>query len=295
MTKLPGRTRLAAVLAAMALAAPAVRADVTIRYKNEVKTGALPSPGMAGKLPLSRDTVLRLKGSKGYSSDGNVTSVMDFDKQEITFIDAANKKFATMPLKDMTAQLGAAIPDIPAEARTMMESIKATVSSRKTGQTDTIQGVQAEETELNIQIEMQSGPMMKMVMHLWRAKPDEAFRVPAVRQWTGYSMYANRLMNPSAEIQKLFAKLPGMAQTLAPVQEELSKNQFMLLKSHTEMFMPMLTATAANPNGPAFEMTSEVVEISSAPVDDSVFQIPTGYDVVPTADIMKSTITAPRP
>ncbi len=76
-----------------------------------------------------------------------------------------------------------------------------------------------------------SGPLMKMAMQIWNAKPEEALRVPALRQWAGYAAYTNYLMNPLTALQKVFASMPGSVQGFASMMEEKSKG--LLLKSHT--------------------------------------------------------------
>jgi hypothetical protein len=66
------------------------------------------------------------------------------------------------------------------------------------------------------------------------------------------------------------------------------------------MFMPAMAAmlqrmpaggnpsgASIDPNEPFMQMNQEVVEISSAPVPDSVFQIPEGYQEAPASDLIK--------
>src|SRR4051794_35641607 len=79
-------------------------ADVTLRYKTEIKMNpALPTQfadmaikGMGGFLPSEHS--LLFKGGKTYSSQGPITSIADFNKQEIVLLDIAGKHYATLPL-----------------------------------------------------------------------------------------------------------------------------------------------------------------------------------------------------
>ena len=40
-------------------------------------------------------------------------------------------------------------------------------------------------------------PMMRMVMQIWTAKPEEALRVRAIRELTGYNLWTSYFMNPA--------------------------------------------------------------------------------------------------
>jgi hypothetical protein len=64
-----------------------------------------------------------------------MTYLIDFGKQEITLVDAAGKRFATMPMKDFAEKLGASVSAVTAQT-----SLKSNFPSRKTGRIDTIQG-----------------------------------------------------------------------------------------------------------------------------------------------------------
>jgi len=139
-----------------------------------------------------------------------------------------------------------------------------------------------------------AGPLMKMAMQVWTAKPEEALRVPALREWAGYAAYSNYLMNPLTALQKVFASMPGSGQGFASMMEEKSKG--LPLKSSTEIYMPMMSRLVQpgfDPNAALMEITNEIVELSAEPVNDSVFQLPDGYQAAPVEDLMKS-IIAPQ-
>jgi hypothetical protein len=44
---------------------------------------------------------------------------------------------------------------------------------------------------------------------------------------------------------------------------------------------------AADPDAPFMQMNQEVVELSTTPVPDSVFQIPEGYQEAPASELIK--------
>ena len=306
------RFRAFAFVFLMPLALSVVRADVTLRYKMEVKTNpALPAQmaagagkGMAASMPA--ETVLRLKGGKGFSTWMGFSSIVDFSTKEITILDTAGKRYAKTTSDQFGEEMGRAMPEMPATARAAMQSIKADVApARLTGRTAVIQGVEAEEREIVVSVggpampNMPSGPMVKLVMQLWSAKPGEAVRVPAIRELTGYSLWAYANMNPTAFMSKTMNQLPGFSDVFEPLLKEIQKGTT-VLRMHMEMFMPAMAAMLArmpagsNPSGatldpdaPFMQMNQEVAELSTEPVPDSVFQIPEGYQEAPASELIK--------
>ena len=299
---------------------PGLRADVTIRYETNFKAQpGLPGMGNGGlaQLPAMMPSTIQLKGNKGSCLFGKVVFLEDFEKQEITLMDPANKKYATMPMQEYVSQIASTMPKMPEAAAKMMEAMKADVASRKTGQTDVIQGVEAEETELTFTVSMPgmagadagampSGPMVKYVMHLWTAKPDEAFHNEAIRQLTGHNMYMMQLLNPAGQMQKLFANMPSLGKAVENTWSEFSGGKQVVLKTHGEMFMPMMAmiaqqmskngqqgAASLDANAPLIETNTQVSEISTGTLDDAIFQLPAGYQTAPVSELIGQMIKAP--
>jgi hypothetical protein len=286
---------------------PVLHADVTLRYKTESKLNpALPAM-MAGVmngsgLAAPQESVLRLKNGKGFSTAVGYNSITDFTTQEITLLDAATSHYAKIEAGELGGQLVAAMPKIPADAGALMASMKADVSpARLTGRSAVIQGVDTEEREIIVSISgpalpnMPPGPMVRVVMQMWTAKPGEVLRVPAIRELTGYSRWAWATMNPIAGMADMMKQLPGFSTTLEPMLSEMQKGTTML-RIHTDMFMPGMAALmkqmpggagSFDPNTPFMQMDQEAVELSSEPVPDSVFQIPEGFHETPAADLFK--------
>src|SRR5579862_8521379 len=98
--------RIFAIALVALLLGSALRADVTVRYKNEVKLGAGAPPMVAQqtatilKTAVPTETVIQIKGAKGSTSNGNLLTLMDFAKQVITIVDPAHKQYATVYMKD---------------------------------------------------------------------------------------------------------------------------------------------------------------------------------------------------
>ncbi len=299
-------------------AGSALRADVTIRYQTDFKLSAgLPpmmeqalKPALAKSSPLS----IRMKGNKAWSVSGGTTEIVDLTKQELTLIDAAHHTFATFPASEFAAKMAAAVPEIPAAQRKAlqdaMSSIKTKVDSKVTGRTEAIQGVQAEEREIDISMDMpmpagtqQTGPSVKLAMQIWTAKQGEALRVPTIRELTGFNLWQKYFLNPAGTIARIAGKMPGIGEAVTPMVEETLKNQSVILRVHVDMYMPIMAAmarkmaekkgdaaVAIDPDVPIMQMNQEVVELSNAPVDASLFEIPKEYTAAPADDLIRGMV-----
>lgn len=319
-------------------ATPVLKADVTVRYKTDFKMGSLLPPEAAQQIsnaqktqltPFLSNMMIQIKGDKAHSNLGPTDSLVDFSKQQITMIDKTRKLYATVYMKDFPGEIGAAMPEMPAlppMAQKIMESVKSNFSARKTGRTDTILGVQVEESELTLTMDLpvpadlpippgifKPGEIVtitKMVMQIWTATGSELARVPGLSEWAAH-MTASQLMNPAAAMQQTLGKLPGVGGSTAPMTDYFSKNTAPMLKSHVEMYLPIMARLTQllqaagqkppaefNADAPLVEMNSEVVEISSAALDDSVFEIPADYRATNMSDLFKSLMpdtNTPRP
>jgi hypothetical protein len=307
-----------AILALGLWAAPDLRADVTIRYQSEIKTSAVLQPMMEklGKtMQASTATSIRMRGNKGYTTAGNSTEIFDFATGDVTLLDPAHKTYAVLPMSQLANKIAGAVPQMtPEQTKALQEaaaSIKSNVESKMTGKTAEIQGVQAEEREVTLTMDMPmlaamnpNGPAMRMVMHIWTARKEEALRVPSIRELTGYQAWQRYMLNPAGMFEKLAGKMPGMSDNIRPVIEELFKNPSVILRTHVEMHMPFLVAMlakqmsgqgqpmpAVDPDAPVLEMNQEVAELSSAPVDGSLFEIPADYAAVSADDMVREMAT----
>jgi len=292
-----------------------LQADVTIRYKTDLKMNpTLPAAMtqqatqgmMNGAMPMN--VTLQLKGGKGYSSAGVTTSIVDFTKQQITLLDTEGKRFATLGVNDFADQVIAAMPAMPDQAKAMMAAMKTHFSSKATGVTATISGVESEERQLEVTVDapamanMPEGPMMRTVIHVWTAKASEAMRVQAIRELTGYNLYSYATMNPMAMMEKMMKQMPGFGDAMAGMVKEMTSGGTpAVMRMQFEMYMPMIGAMMKtnpeagsmfgegfNADAPLMTMTQDVAELSTATVPDSVFQIPDGYQEAPAVDLVKA-------
>jgi len=331
MTRVIFRTLRCAVHCTLPLwiwaAAPLI-ADVTVRYQTDIKVASFLPPQAREQAEKAwqgnRGYLLRFKDGKGWTDMNSWTSLLDYTTQQMTLIDSAQKTFCTLPLADFTDKLFAAMPkfgklpkmeNVPEEQQKamadtmakMMANLKVTFDSKKTGRTDTIQGIVADERELTIAIEMpmpagspQSVMHMKIVMQVWGAQPGEALKNQAIRELAGYNLYANYFMNPAGMLQKMFSGMPGYAEALKSMTEEFSAAKSPMLRMRMSMFVGMPPdavrksadqspgAAPIDPNAPMFEITQEAVEISSALLDEAAFRIPADYKAMPAEEIIRN-------
>lgn len=294
----------------------AVRADVTVRYESDFKVAEfLPSGIAPGPLQPPQPRVVKFKGTKAYASFGGISSVMEVDSKELTLIDLVHRKFVRASLQDYTDRIQSLYSAaLNPGGKPASNSTKATVSSRKTGRMEVIQGVASEETELTCSIQGQlpppvenDAPLVRMVMQFWIAQPEEALRNPAVRQIAGYGAYRNTVVNP-AEILEAMSNVPGCGKDLISQVQDLQKTSLLITRTHVEVSSPILAKFAPlmaqqghpfpadfDANAPIVVANTEIVEISTAAIDDSAFEIPADFETAPLDEVLQPLITPPAP
>jgi len=297
------------------LAGSALRADVTARYSTTMQLAPV-LPGMDQALKnassaIPASTVVRIKGMKEYAKYGRMESIIDFETKELTLFDSTSKTYATARMDDAMAKMSGAVPAIPAGAAGPLQSLKARFEAKKTGRTETILGIQAEETEGVLTLEgpvlpgnPSSGPTMTMSLRIWQAQSTEVLRVPALRELLGYTQYSETLFNTSATIEKFMRMLPGMGDQMQAMFQQMRGNGAVPVRTEIEIRLPILAVLAQqsakngkplaagfDPNAPFLQMKQELVELSSAPVDDAVFQVPEGFQPAPLDELVKTAMT----
>jgi hypothetical protein len=285
-----------------AVVPPTLRADVTARYTYEVKVA---SPFLAQtqrSMPLAH--VIRVKGNRAYWRQGSVARIVDLSTGEVTLVDPESQSFTALPVKqyeEMFESAFKALPNSPANVK-VPESMKVRSESRVTDRTEVIQGVQTQERELTVYHEMPApdgagaGRGFKMLVRFWAAKPEEILRVPGLRELAGFDLWRSYFMNP----QDMF--LRG-SRDLKAAFEPLDRDKPTVLRSYIATYSPMIAESIAkawrasgkaagdfDPNAPISEVTLELTELSSGPVDDAVFRVPEGYKAASAEDLMRKLV-----
>jgi hypothetical protein len=182
--------------------------------------------------------------------------------------------------------------------------VKTEVQSRKTGRVEKIHGLEAEETEVTVNININmpnlptNGPAMKMVMQVWRASQNEIAHNPALIELVKYSNLTANSMDPVATLRQMSGPMQGLTQSFGPVFEEMGKDKALLLRTHMEASSPMMSvlmpqgAPGIDPDSPLMSADQEIAELSADPVDESIFRVPTGYKKVEIEEIFKDQVAA---
>jgi hypothetical protein len=271
-----------------------------MRSKIDYKLGSyLPAAAAEGMTKAMGDTlangvVLRIKGKRSITSSGPLLIISDQDKGTITLLDPKGKRYATATLAEYRDQLKAAMPAMPPEARQMLESLKINVKTDKTGKTGVVKGIQTEESLVTVTMEM-AGPMaaamgMKMEMHMWSATQEELDRVPALKELASYMKAQAAGTDPASMASRMFVQLPGFGEKLkGPMEEMMKASSHAVLRTQMKMMMPgsakMMGAT--DPDEPFTDMTTDVVDLSTDAIADSVFQVPEGFQTAKMEELVQ--------
>jgi hypothetical protein len=269
------------LIAAMAVAA---RADFS--YTSTRKGGAGNQSGEVTKHYL--------KGQKMMMDSGNRVILIDFDAQTVTTIQTAQKTYTVANFVDLGQTLQQTGAEISADVK-------------ETGQHKTINGFNASEFLMTIQVEMaqaRAGMKMQMEMDLW-VSPDvpgsqelKAFYQKNMGRfpWAAMAPGGNPSMQKAmVDLQRKMAGLNGV-----PVMEvvrmkaagsggDAQNAQLAQARARLEEMQkqggPQAAAAAqalarmggGSGGGSMFETTMESTNFSTAAIPDSVFAIPAGF------------------
>jgi hypothetical protein len=300
--------RMFAAAVVLVLAAGVAPADVTLRYSLDIKASPIMPPQALEALKSQmQGYTIYLKGSKALVRIMSFTTISDFDGAMITLLDPKGNRFATVSSAEYMSAVGS-LAQAPPEARKVLDAMKFDVSTRATGRSEVVHGIQAEERELVFTIHMAlpqfaEGPL-RMVYLMWAPRSDEVVRNRALQELSFYTDRAYAGMNPADMMQKAFGQIPGMAEKLRSVMQE-SRNMRAILRMRGAFYMPGMAAIleklrqsgrpvpeGVDPNAPMMEFMMDLLEMSTAEISDSVFRIPDDYTPAPFEEVMKSVMPA---
>lgn len=237
-----------------------------------------------------------LKGQKMMIDSGSSVTILDFDAQTITHISNSNKTYTVQKFSEVAQSAG---------------DMNVTADLKETGQKKVINGFNATEMLMTVDVDSpaRSGMKMQMEMHIW-VSPDvpgsqemrafyhrNADRFP----WSAMASGANPSMAkaigdlqrkmatangvPVLEVMKMKmggAGAPGMtSQQQAQADqararlEEMQKQGGPQAAAATQALARMGAAGGSGAGG--FETTMEAGNFSSASIPDSTFAVPAGY------------------
>ena len=240
--------RVAGIAVVLASLAPLTRADATLRYHTDVQlaNGTAVVASVYQALRDNRDLVIRIKGNKTYSETGHLLFITDLKTQDLTTVDPVNRRYATVPSGQYADRAKIAMSAVPEQARAMLAAMKTSVESHSTGRTATIQGIETEEREIVLTLDLAmaglpptGGPLLKMIVQVWTAKPEEVQRVQALQELKTYMASATSAMNPAEMVKQLGAMIPGLGDNLSGMISDMTKDGATTLRTHMEILMPL--------------------------------------------------------
>jgi hypothetical protein len=309
--------RIARTAVILASLAQFMRADATLRYHTELQlnngTSVLSSALQAFR--QNQDLSIRIKGNKAYSEAGHLAFIIDMKTQDMTTLDPMNKQYATVPASQYADQAKLVMPAVPEQARAMLAALKTSIESHDTGRTATILGIETEEREIVLTLDMPAAglpagsPFMKMILQTWIAKPEEIQRSQVLQELKTYMASATSAMNPAEMVKQIGTLIPGFGDSLSGMIADMTKDGAVTLRTNMQVQMPLLAIMARqmpplpgqtaqpelDPNAPLMGMSQELVELSGDPVDDAIFQLPADYQSVSLQQILQGAASVPTP
>jgi Domain of unknown function (DUF4412) len=236
------------------------------------------------------------KGDKMMTDSGNMSTIIDFDAQTVTHIDRTRKTYTVTKFSDANAETATAGP-------------KMDVEFKETGQRKTINGFDAKQATMTVDADLPqaaaAGGKMRIEVELWLSEDVpgyaevEAFykRNMARFPWPAMVPTANPSMRTEmAELQRKMAAMHGVPvleimrtkMAGAPAMSAQQQAQMERARAQIEAMQkqggPQAAAAAqalarmgGMSSGGGTEVTSESSAFSAAPVPDSVFAIPAGF------------------
>jgi hypothetical protein len=293
-------------------------ADVTVRQSNSMKLPSFIPSEIAKQWEQGSQAsggLLRVKGDKAYASYGALETLTDYSRNEVTLLDLKTKRYATVPLSEFAGRFAAALrATTDGSAPPSPQNLLFDVQSKKTGQTEVIQGVRAEETRTVLTMQMpfmaagpgiSDGPsLMRLEVRSWVAQPAEIRRVPALGELADYAERGERALDTSGFAEKVFSEVPMIGTQLSAALRELTQTASgLMLQTSIRIYLPAITQLVHlapdgappgfDPNGPIAESTLELTSISTAPLPDSDFQVPSEYQPAPFEELVRAAVETP--
>jgi hypothetical protein len=284
--------KIAQVLILTLAAGLTARADFS--YTSTRKSTAGQTASKAG----DQTTKHYLKGQKMKIDSGGRATVIDFDEQTVTSIDNNGKTYTVTKFGDLGQTLKSG-------------DVELKVDVKKTGETRNINGYNASEVVLTMDIDnpqgAAAGMKMQMEMHMWLS-PD----VPGAQElrafheknrdrfpWAALGGGGNQSMQKAmVDLQRKMADMNGVA-VLQVVKMKSGGNDAQAAQMQQGMAQararleemqkqggPQAAAAAqalarmggtSSSTGALFETTTESGDFSTGSIPDSVFAIPAGY------------------
>ncbi len=268
--------RLTMISCLLGAAVSPILADFSYQEKSTVTGGAV--AGMlkvagvfskAARVPI--EATVAVKGNRMAHRSSRHGSIIDLDAQTITQIDLQRKTYSVMTFDQMKAMLEQMRQKMKQNPNDSQVSFQ--VSANRTGNRKTIGGMAAAEIILKMEMQgtdQQSGQQggMEIATDLWVA--------PAAAGYAEIRRFHRRMAEkldwtPGGN---MFLANPQVSEGMAEVYKEMSKLDGM------PVFETVSMGVAGKSAGSLLEMTVEMSDFSSNPLDASVFEVPADFKKV---------------
>lgn len=264
-----------ALAAALAVASASLVADVTVVTTMSMEGGA---PGMMAGQQMPR-MVMRIKGTKG-RNDVEVSGLT-----MSSLIDLQAKRMVMLNSQDKTAQV---FDGSPVAADKAIPTPKVDVTTKSTGRTRTINGLECSETVFTANLSM--GEMMGGA----QMPPEAAAMLQGVHMKIEGSIWSTT-SGPGAAEYTAFTRATragDMAKVMASSMPAMAGGMDQMMAAAAEApgiaYLTEMTMTVDGSGqmvemmqkmGP-MKMRMEVTSVATDPIADSMFEIPEGYKIV---------------
>jgi hypothetical protein len=237
------------------------------------------------------------KGQKMMTDSGDTATIIDFNAQTISTVNKSQKTWSVMTFNEMAQKVKQA-------------DVDAKIDVKETGQTKTINGFNASEMVMTMDVDSpqmsQAGMKMQMEIDMWRssdvpgAQELRAFyqRNGANFPWAAMGGGAGSMQKAMVEIQRKLADSGGVtllqtikaksagagaqaAQMQAGMAQARAQMEAMIKQGGPQAAAAQqaLARMGGMPagGGSLFEMTMESGDFSTSSIPDSVFAIPAGF------------------
>ena len=253
-----------------------VRADVTITQTTSVEGGPAAMAGAAA----TPKTTTRIKGMKQRTD-------IDVAGQSIsTIVDLTTKQVAILMHSQKTVRIMTSSPD---EVRPQIELPKTDALLEPTGRSQIIDGVQCDEYSFSTSMDMGSmgggaaqmppeaaammqGATMKMKGSVWVAKS-----VPGAGEYSAFmtsAAKANLTSLVSGAVAGNNGSMERMMNAMAKLNGLAYMTDMMMTVEGTGQFVEMMQQMGD------MHVTTKVNSITTDPIDDAIFVIPSDYTVI---------------
>jgi hypothetical protein len=226
-----------------------------------------------------------LKGDRMVTLDKDRATVIDLSKESITEIDFTKKTYSVAKFDEMKQALENAMPGMRSRQGDKSVETDFKVSAKATGRAKSIQNLEAKELLLTVSLE-QTGQAPGRDLSMTTEMDNWMAPVPGYEEVRAFQLRMGEKMGYlfGAGMPLIGMMRPQIGKSLSEAAKEMAKLEGMPIQSVMKMTGTVngsaLRGRQPAAQGPVIEITTELTSFSPGPVDDSKFEVPTGFKQV---------------